>query len=71
MTTFNDLPTEIRLMIWELIDPRVITIKNCTSHKHSLLTFGSDVLEKLPIQLSICRESLHLALAKYQSTFAA
>jgi hypothetical protein len=73
MNDFQQLPTEIRLMIWKYVgmaEPRVVAVDHSTApfksniHKRKLF-----VREKPPILLHICQESRQLALSQYGSFF--
>ncbi|KAG9245798.1 hypothetical protein BJ878DRAFT_418380 [Calycina marina] len=65
---FNDLPKELRLLIWEaaLPDGRVHELHPCTTLlENGKMMFRSNH-SKPPIILSVCRESRVIALQHYQ-----
>lgn len=82
MTAFNDLPSEIRRLIWDIIlsQPRVVCINMRPFPEEHLdtLAFNDDNYEPeyevlcptpIPVPLHICSESRMLALAHYKLTF--
>ncbi|CCU74782.1 hypothetical protein BGHDH14_bghG000610000002001 [Blumeria hordei DH14] len=62
---FSDLPTEIRLLIWEYaFVPRVHELHPCAKLYNEKMTFRSNS-SRTPSIFHVCRESREVALQKY------
>lgn len=72
MANFQDIPIEIRLMIWDHVDDqRVVTIDHLTLPlKRNVDQRRKFIRESVPTTLHICQESRQMALKKYGTFFS-